>query len=95
MDYYPNQAKLAGNRYKEDFYAPRYIKEEPITFMFSNIELDDGSMFNMAPIDYQALTTGIPALDGKQSYLLKKNKYAKKRPIGFLICCISFLWYST
>ena len=66
--------------YKEDFYAPRYIKEEPITFMFSNIELDDGSMFNMAPIDYQALTTGIPALDGKQSYLLKKNKHAKIDP---------------
>ena len=66
--------------YKEDFYIPKYIKPDPITFMFANIELEDKDTFNMIPIDYKALLTGEPALDGKQSYLLKKSNYSSINP---------------
>lgn len=66
--------------YKEDFYIPSYIYDKPITLMFSTITLDDNDTFQGAPIDYKGLLTGTPTLDGRQSYLLKKNKRAKIDP---------------
>ena len=60
--------------YIENHRVPNYIYNQPIAYMYSNIELDDGDSFIGTPIDYKALTTGMPALDGKQSYLLKKNQ---------------------
>lgn len=58
--------------YKEDFYIPRYICENPITLMFTSMKIDDEDNFGNLPIDYKALTTGTPALNGRQSYLLAK-----------------------
>ena len=60
--------------HKEDYYIPRYIYDKPITFMHSDILLEDGDSFMGTPIDYKGLTTGKPTLDGRQSYLLRKNK---------------------
>lgn len=71
------------NFYKEDFYIPSYISNKPITYMFTNIDLEDGDTFDMTPIDYQALTTGTPALDGKQTYMLNKHKSSIDAPFDF------------
>jgi hypothetical protein len=48
--------------------------------MYSNIELEDGDGFLDIPIDYQALNTGVASLDGKQIYLIKKNKNIQWQP---------------
>ena len=55
-------------------YIPRYISKDPVETLYSYFDLEEGDSFSGVPIDYKALTTGTPALDGKQSYLLKKNK---------------------
>ena len=66
--------------FKDDFWLPRYIHKGPITTMYSNIELEDGDGFLDIPIDYQALNTGVASLDGKQIYLIKKNKNIQWQP---------------
>ena len=58
----------------DSHWLPRYISNDPITTMYSMIDLDDGDGFVNIPIDYKALTTGIPALDGRQCYLIQNNK---------------------
>ena len=64
--------------HKEDFYIPRFICENPITLMLTSMKIDDEDSFGNLPIDYKALTTGTPALNGRQSYLLAKwNKNPK------------------
>ena len=69
--------------YRLAHYAPRYISKEPIEVMYSTIQLEDGDQFAGTPIDYKALTTGEPALDGHQSYLLRKNKSTIDPPFDF------------
>ena len=62
-------------------WLPRYIKTgAPITYMHTDIRLEDGDAFYNTPIDYQALVTGEPALDGMQSYKLSKAKWTNKVP---------------
>ena len=53
---------------------PRYISDKPITYMYTNIDLEDGDWFSNLPIDYQALKTGEAALTPRQNYLMKKNR---------------------
>ena len=48
--------------------------------MYSMIDLDDGDGFTNVPIDYKALTTGTPALDGKQCYMIHNNKKIEYTP---------------
>lgn len=55
-------------------YIPRYICPDPITTMYSTIELEDGDKFEGLPIDYKALTTGEAALTPKQIFMMRKNK---------------------
>lgn len=55
-------------------YVPKYIYQGPITYMTTDIRLEDGALFLDVPIDYKMLKTGVSTLDAKQSYLLKKNK---------------------
>lgn len=62
---------------------PYYISKNPINYMYTDILLDDGEMFNGTPIDYCALTTGASALDPKQTYLLNKNQSAPDAPFDF------------
>lgn len=54
-------------------FAP-WICEEPVTYMITSMNLEDGDCFSGVPIDYKALTTGKPALDNKQAYQLAKSK---------------------
>ena len=58
--------------HKEIRYAPPWISKEPITYMHTEMSLDDGDVFCGIPVDYKALTTGKPALDNRQAYQLSK-----------------------
>ena len=59
---------------------PKYINEKPITYMYTNMDLEDGDWFLSLPIDYQALKTGEAALTPRQSYLMKKNRNIEIAP---------------
>ena len=72
-----------GYFYTEEYNFPRYISSEPIKYMFTDIEFEDGDKFNMTPIDYLSLTTGVQALDSRQSYLLSKNSNYPMPPFDF------------
>lgn len=56
-----------------DINLPRYIYDKPISYMYTNIELEDNDRFLEVPIDYNGLITGTPTLNGKQCYQLLKN----------------------
>lgn len=65
----------------QETWLPRNIKTGgPITYMFTDIRLEDGDAFFNTPIDYQALVTGTPALDSLQAYKLSKAKWTGKVP---------------
>ena len=64
----------------DSHWLPRYISNDPITTMYSMIDLDDGDGFTNIPIDYKALTTGTPALDGRQCYMIHNNKKIEYTP---------------
>ncbi len=65
----------------QEEWLPRYIKTgAPITYMVTDIRLEDGDAFFNTPIDYQALVTGEPALDSVQAYKLSKAKWTGKIP---------------
>ncbi len=68
---------------KEEIYPPFYIYDKPITYMFTNIELEDGDTFIGTPIDYKGLMTGTPTLDGKQTFQLNKHKSSLDAPFDF------------
>lgn len=67
----------------QTIFVPKYISPTPLKYMFANIILEDNDYFNLAPIDYQALTTGEPCLDGRHSYLLNKNDNFPDTPFDF------------
>lgn len=62
---------------------PKYITKKTVPYMFSEIELDDQDAFYGIPIDYTALTTGTPALDGKETYLVNKSNTCPDAPYEF------------
>ena len=62
---------------------PRYITQKQVPYMFSEIELEDKDFFPSIPIDYIALTTGTPALDGKETYLVNKSTTYSDAPYEF------------
>ena len=65
----------------QEAWLPRSIKTGgPITYMYTDIRLEDGDAFFNTPIDYQALVTGTPALDSMQAYRLSKAKWTGKVP---------------
>lgn len=59
---------------KQSLRFPQWISAKPVTYMLTSIDLEDGDSFSCIPIDYQALTTGTPALDNRQAYSLMKSK---------------------
>lgn len=67
-----------------EIWVPRYIKSGgPITYMTTDIRLEDGDMFKDTPIDYNGLVTGTPTLDARQVYQLNKNKMTPDAPFDF------------
>ena len=67
----------------EFFYVPKYIYSNPIEYMFTDIELEDGDGFDYVPIDYKGLKTGEPTLSGKQAFMLNKRKDCPSAPYDF------------
>ena len=61
-----------SNYHKELRHCPPWISKDPVTYMFTNVDLDDGDEFISIPVDYLALTTGKAALDSRQAYQLAK-----------------------
>lgn len=67
-----------------EIWVPRYIKSGgPITYMITDIRLEDGDMFKDMPIDYEGLVTGTPTLDARQIYQLNRNKMTPDAPFDF------------
>lgn len=58
--------------HREIRYCPPWISKDPVTYMFTNMSIEDGDTFSSIPVDYQALTTGKAALDSRQAYQLSK-----------------------
>ena len=60
-----------------------YIQREPITYMFTDIKLEDGDKFTATPVDYEALKTGKSPLTPRQIYQLNQNKKTLDAPFDF------------
>ena len=72
------------NMNKNEIYVPKYIYDKgPIPYLFTDIRLDDGDMFNAIPIDYNTLMKGETTLNPKQTYLLNKSKGLIEAPYEF------------
>lgn len=68
---------------KQSFKVPSFISKNEIEYMFTDIELDDGDIFNATPIDYIGLRDGISPLSAKQKYQLNKTKNLLDAPYDF------------
>lgn len=61
--------------------VPKHITADPITYMYTDIELEDEvDYFTSVPIDYEYLTTGELALTPHQCYQLRKSKKTDLEP---------------
>ena len=67
----------------QEFKVPYYITKEPINYMFTDILLEDGDVFDATPIDYVMLQTGICPLTPRPIYQLNKNETCLDAPYDF------------
>ena len=63
--------------------VPKYISNNPVQFLWTTMELDDGDEFGMLPVDYIALKTGQSPLTSKQQYQMSMNKRCVNPPYEF------------
>lgn len=63
--------------------VPKYISNNPVQFLWTTMELDDGDEFRMLPVDYVALKTGQSPLTSKQQYQMSMNKRCVNPPYEF------------
>lgn len=63
--------------------VPKYISNNPVQFLWTTMELDDGDEFGMLPVDYVALKTGQSPLTSKQQYQMSMNKRCVNPPYEF------------
>ena len=68
---------------KQNIWLPRYIYDKPVPYLFTNITLEDGDVFNVIPIDYNSLKNGEMTLNPKQAYQLNKMKGFIEAPFEF------------
>ena len=85
------QIGTLGYHYIEKHSLPRYITEQPVEYMYANLEIDDDE-FSMIPIDYNYLKIGETTLTPKQNFQLLKNKNCGLEPpydfaYGYAITC--------
>ena len=59
---------------KRQLYLPPYVSHNPIDILRSKFKTEEGEDFECFDMDYKLFTTGDKALDGRQEYLLRKNK---------------------
>ena len=68
----------------KEIWLPRYIKTgSPVTYMMTNISLDDGDTFVQIPIDYNDLVSGQPSLTPRQIYQINNNSHTPDAPFSF------------
>lgn len=67
---------------KELYTPPYYISDKTITYLYTDMLLDD-DIFSEVPIDYQALKTGTAALTAKEIYKLNKKETCPDAPFDF------------
>lgn len=68
---------------RDKLYIPKYIKEEPLDVLLTNIETEDGETFYDVVIDYKSITEGIKQLTSKEEYLLNKREDLPPAPFEF------------
>ena len=64
-------------------YAPRWIVNTPIPYLYTSMEDENGDNFDYIPIDYTSLTTGKKLLTGQQEYQMRKATKSPNPPFEF------------
>lgn len=67
----------------QQFKMPLYITKQPVSYMFTDILLEDGDVFDATPIDYEMLKTGMCPLTPRQIYQINKNERCPDAPYDF------------
>lgn len=62
---------------------PLHITEDPIKYMFTTLDLEDGDYFFSLPIDYNEMLTGKPSLDPAQQFQMRENPKSPQPPYDF------------
>jgi exodeoxyribonuclease-5 len=76
----------------QEVYVPKYIADNRINFMFTEIDLENGDSFINVPIDYECLKTGQSTLNSKQQYQMNKNKMIPDAPYEFAYAYAITCW---
>lgn len=76
----------------QEVYVPKYISDNRINFMFTEIGLENGDSFLNIPIDYECLKTGQSTLSSKQQYQMNKNKMIPDAPYEFAYAYAITCW---
>lgn len=62
---------------------PRYIIDEPVYYMYTNMVLEDEDNFQAIPIDYACLKEGQSQLTPRQVYQINRNQACPDAPFEF------------
>lgn len=76
----------------QEVYVPKYIADNRINFMFTEIDLENGDSFTNIPIDYECLKTGQSTLNSRQQYQMNKNKMIPDAPYEFAYAYAITCW---
>ena len=68
---------------KSNIFVPYWISEKPIPVLYTTMLDENNDRFDYIPVDYTSITTGEKFLNGKQEYLMKKNKKCADPPFEF------------
>lgn len=68
---------------KSNIFVPYWVSEKPIPVLYTTMLDENNDRFDYIPIDYTSITTGEKFLNGKQEYLMKKNKKCAEPPFEF------------
>lgn len=67
----------------ETMFLPKYISNEPMQFMWTEMITDDGEIYKNIPIDYQMFLTGNPSFTKKMAYQMRRGKRSPDPPFDF------------
>lgn len=68
---------------KSNIFVPYWISEKPIPVLYTTMLDENNDRFDYIPVDYTSIITGEKFLNGKQEYLMKKNKKCADPPFEF------------
>lgn len=74
---------IADMKFK-NHYAPKFLHQGPIPYLYTSITMENGDGFDSLPIDFCALKTGKSSLTPVEQYKLSKsNRYIYPMPMEF------------